>query len=152
MSPLLSRKKFHWLTYIFMAKNYNSKLQPKLGVLLHKVLGCFTVAQLWPNLAINFGPNFDQVGKCKLLRFAKLGCKSDSGVRFASQLWSQLCPSTSSLRPPTSSPVPFPAIIPYNRVNKMPKAKKALTTTTCYDTLFTFTFTLNTWTLLDLIL
>jgi len=32
MSPLLSREKFHHLTYIF-GKNYNSKSQPKLALL-----------------------------------------------------------------------------------------------------------------------
>jgi len=42
--------------------------------------------QLWSNLAINFGPDFDQVGKCKLFWFAKLGYKLDSRVQFQSPI------------------------------------------------------------------
>ena len=49
-------------------------------------LGWFMVAQLGSNLGPNLGPNFDQVGNAKLGRFGKLGRKSDSDARFASQL------------------------------------------------------------------
>jgi len=76
------------------------------------LIGRFTVAQLRPNLTINFGPNFDQVGNAKLVRFQKLRWKSDSGVRFA---------------PPTLPPTLLFNFIPqlrtlYNCVNNMPKA------------------------------
>ena len=62
-------------------------------------IGWFTVAQLGSNLGPNLDPNLDQVGNAKLGRFGKLGCKSDSGARFASQLDPQLDPQ---LGPPTS--------------------------------------------------
>ena len=50
------------------------------GIAALEVIGWFMVAQLGSNLGPNFDPNFNQVGN------PKLGCKSCSGPRFASQL------------------------------------------------------------------
>jgi len=49
-------------------------------------IGWFTVAQLGTNLGSNLVPNFDQVGNRSWTDFAKSGCKSCFGPRFASQL------------------------------------------------------------------